>query len=499
MFALILIAAAYRVSAEEVTAAHIHNSCVTIYFYKDLPSFKSALADDKLSLTLSFLSLETPPDSIRHLLGKSGITEVYWQISGKTTKLLIRFDDKRGYTIARQPFSRSIAIETFRWNDLSPAEDNYRSGLLAEESASDSTAAELYKRAFSGKVAAAALRLCIMAAVVGNIAEAAEWLEKARASGIRSAELTAVSAYITQAKGDVRGAEIFAERFERQTGQRLIFDRVGDFPPPTTDMLDGEPIPIAASFDEESNVSTKQNTDTVSELDKRFANLFDDKKQPENNAERSAESSIIPSWAKTGSLAIMAFFCTGGFYIGFTYFRWRSARLKRRKNRPQTPTPTQDFAQELQSAALAQSAMRAYSPAAVDVTIDNVPAEPEQPKELHTKPTEQSIKSAAGKPLKKTPVQPKEAEPHNEIESLAGIFPPSEVQLAIRLHSQRRAHKTAALQAFVGNDVPAEHFRLAQTARTLGVEQGGLELKKALDGDNDHIVRLYQKFGIQVN
>lgn len=499
MFAFILIAAAYRATAVEIMAAHISGSNAIIYFNKDLPSFKSALADDKRSLTLVFPSLDAPTDSIRHLFGKSGITEMYWQISGKTTKLLIRFDDKRGYTIARQPFSRSLEIETFRWSDLSPAEDDYRSGLLAEESTADSMAIDLYKHAFSGGVAAAALRLGVMAAVTGDIVLTDEWIANARESGVRSAELTAVSAYLAQAKGDVRGAEIFAGRFAKQTGLRLILDKVGDFPPPTTDMFDGEPAPIAVSFDEETNSSAKQNIIVASDLNKRFANLFGEKKQPENNEAHSTESSIIPTWAKTGSLAIVAFFCTGGFYIGFTYFRWRSARLKRRKSRPKAVARTQDFAQELHSAALAQSAARAYSPATLDITID----EPSEPERLPVKPpvktAEPSIEILHKKSLKKISVPPKEIEPHSEIESLAGIFPPSEVQLAIRLHSQRRAHQTAALQSFAGNDVPDEHFRLAQTARTLGVEQDGLELKKALYGDNDHIARLYKKFGAQVN
>lgn len=499
MFALILIAATYQVSAEEVASAHISDSGANIYFRKDLPSFKSALADDKHSLTLSFSSLDAPPDSIRHLLGKSGITEMYWQVSGKTAKLLVRFDGKRGYTIARQPFSRSITIETFSWSNLSPAEDDYRSGLLAEESAADSIATELYKRAFSGGIAAAALRLGVMAAADGNIELATEWLGKARESGIRSAELTAASAYLARAKGDIRGAEFFADHFAKQTGQRLIFDRVGDFPPPATDLLDGEPTPIAVSFNEEVDTQAKQNTATTSDIDKRFANLFGTEKQPENTA-RSTESSIIPAWAKTGSLAIMAFFCTGGFYIGFTYFRWRSAKIRRRKNRPKaTVAPAQDFAQELHSAALAQSAARAYSPAALDVTIDGM-SEVERPKASPpAKPTERLTKPAPEKLSKAISPPASDAEPHSEIESLAGIFPPSEVQLAIRLHSQRRAHKTAALQSFVGNDVPAEHFRLAQTARTLGVEQAGLELKKALEGDNDHVARLYKKFVAQIN
>lgn len=501
-------------TAEEVTATRIASNRATIFFNKVLPNFSSFLSDDKRTLTLTFGALDIP-DSLRHILAKSGINEAYWQMSKSAVKLFLRFDEKQGYSVARQPFSRSLEVDVFRWSELTPAEDAYRSGLLAEESGADESSVSLYEKAYEGGIAAAALRLGVRAAIAGDVGQAADWLEKARAGGVRSPEMTAVSAYLAQQKGDERGAESLADRYTRQTGLRLIFDKVGDFPPPVSGTLEGEPLPVAAALDEEINPNAKPSTPaaaSTADLDKRFAKLFSDEKQPENKSPVSSQSSFIPAWAKTGSLAAAAFFCTGGFYIGFMYFRWRSSRLKHRKGSVKSGlqpshSPEATFEEELQSAALAQSASAAYaaaSPTAIDLSIDDsIPDERDETPAPQPAPVRQKRLPSS---VRKTPAKSSSErysrdiqENHSEIDSLAGIFPPGEVQLAMRLHSQRRAHKTAALESFSGGDVPNGSFRLSQTARSLGVEQSGLELKQALEGNNEHIARLYQKFGARMN
>lgn len=515
MFAFLLMgwlgtAAAF---ADEVTATRISSNRAVIFFNKTLPRCSSALSDDKRTLTLTFGALDVP-DSLRHILAKNGINEAYWQMSKSAAKLFLRFDDKQGYSIARQPFSHSFEVEIFRWSDLTPTEDAYRSGLLAEESGADESAASLYEKAFEGGVTVAALRLGVRAAVAGDVTQATDWLEKARTAGVRTPEMTAVSAYLAQQKGDERGAESLSARYTAQTGLRLIFDKVGDFPPPVSGIFEGEPLPAPATFDEELTPTTKQSSPAAAteDLDKRFAKLFSDEKHPENNAPVSAQSSFLPGWARTGSLAAAAFFCTGGFYIGFMYFRWRSSRLKRRKDSPKSGTQTSssphvNFEDELHSAALAQSASAAYTsaqPSSIDRSIDDSDhTEPKKISEPESKPVHPKRLPA---PTRKKPTKfvsetysNDSHENQSEIESLAGIFPPGEVQLAMRLHSQRRAHKTAALQSFSGDDVPRSAFRLSQTARSLGVEQSGLELKQALESGNEHIARLYQKFGARMN
>lgn len=505
MFALFSAIIAYPVFCEEVIATRIAGDQTTVFFQKTLPQFTSALSDDKRTLTLHFQSLDVP-DSLRYSLGKGVVKEAYWQISGKSAKLFLRFEEKRGYTIAKQPFSHSLAIEVFNWSQLSAAEDAYRRGLLAEESCVDSTANDLYNQAFNNCVAAAAMRIGIIAAVSGNTGDADEWFEKARQNGLRSPELTAASAYIARAKGDMRGAEFLADLFAKQTSQRLIFDKIGDFSPPNTEILSGEPIPLTASFDETAEPIQQNKKLSETDLNQRFASLFSEKKTESPNMAISSQSSFLPSWVKTGSLAFAAFFCTGGFYIGFMYFRWRKGHRQYRKKSQISNPPSHekgaDFADELHNAAMAQSASRAYSPQAIDFSIDDsIPEEAEQIilPQKESKIVEHSVLPKVPLAKRQSIEQLFDSEPHSEIEALAGIFPPGEIKLAMRLHSQRRTHKNETLQTLSGNEVPAGHYRLSQTARALGVEQNGLELKKMLADDSAQIARLYKKFGAQAN
>jgi hypothetical protein len=99
----------------------------------DPEMFTTKLSDDKTSLSLDLAGVDY--DNSRDNISRVGkINGIYFTDNDSRLKLDIKFNDSYGYTCTPQPLSASLVISVFKWNELDPGEDHYRSAQLALES-----------------------------------------------------------------------------------------------------------------------------------------------------------------------------------------------------------------------------------------------------------------------------------------------------------------------------------------------------------------------------
>ena len=440
--------------------------------------------------------------------------------------------EKRGYTAVYMPYSNSIAVEVFKWDELSPAEDNYRSGLLALENGIEGTAVDHLHKAANSRHADAAAHLGIIQLKKGEISNAIQNLKFAVSSGTRVDDSYAALSQILKMNNFEEKARRYAELFKNKTGLEGFAEI-----PLTMDMIDPgqdtEPVSLLETLDDSiisdtglapGDSSRMATADSLREH-KRFDNIFEEGQGQtgESKDSSSASYSMVPEWFHQVLIFIIVFAILVALILAFTYVRWRKRQLKNKSR----ITKKKDFGKDLQAesktmTAKARYASKAYKKAGtyIDKTTDpdnkghkaeekaegrELPnREKEEEKvankhfegkeklfEILSRITESKLKGEeSAESIKKTP--PTEASDKPDISA--------KLEMAKHLQEEQHKAKTKNLEGIKGSDVPSDVSKLTEVARNLGIEKGSLEIKKAMEqmeSDKKKISKLHDKFNVK--
>jgi len=459
-------------------------------FFRNYPiSFKSSLSDDKMNITLS-LNNCTVADTARMKPGRGIINDVYVNSQKNGITIFISLNEQTGYTAVPLPFTRSVVVETFRWVDLTPSEDTLRQGLLALEDNIADVAQRLLFSASLRQEPLAAFHLGLLYLQQGKINSALHNLRFAELYGVDIPDLYAAISQIYSIKDNLDSASKYAKLFQSKTG----FSYLPKIPIANiieTDTICLEPV-------SHLNLVPKVVQDSItrkdtSELAKKFEAILKDTIKKEDEIPAIYRQILTYIGGVVAGLILL---------VVYLYLRWRQKKQKevllktsQSKNK-KTSTKTDPKKQNDQAAKL--MAARAYSKMPKS-SVD----EPKQEKNLaktesikfeeKQKAIENIIEEIRSEQAEKEAnTEPTENEPINKPKKTVS----AKFEIAMNLVEEQRKIKQKNIEK-LGKEFIIETSRLNEIARSLGIEKGSLETRKAIENiekDPEKMQKLLEKF-----
>ncbi len=452
----------------------------TIIYFDVLPeTYKSRLSDDKRTIYLEIPKIEVV-DSCRQIVSGGIIKSVQIQTFKDKALVTIMLKERRGYNAILLPYSKAIMVEVFNWNELSPTDDKYRTGLLAYED-------RIYTEALENLLNAAKLKHANASAFAGmlllkngqvdsgiNLLETADEIH----SDIHDRYGALYHAYMIQ---DNRiEAEKYLDEFKKLSG--IIAPGIWEINLSTT--IDSSLIILTDSLRREftasftSNDTSRYNVESLTDTPIDTIAVSQIREFPSN----SYFLEII-------ALVSLAIFVS----LLYFYLKWRKSRQKAiAKHKSDAFT---------ESLKIAEGKVK---PSRVtDLYKQNEQTKPEETskdkkdanKEL-IKGVEQILKDAEDKKLHKS-----KSEKGKATQTPKSVGNPK-LELAMHLIEEQRKIKVSLLNNVKADELPNDSAKLSEYAKKLGIEKGGLETKQAIErlvSDEDYFKTISKKFRNEPN
>lgn len=471
-------------SQSTIEKVSIADSNEVMFYFNELPiTYKSKLSDDKRKLIISIANSNVQ-DNAKNLSGKGKIESVYINKVTNGIECIIILKERAGYTAVALPYSKAISVEIFKWEELSPAQDNYRSALLAIEDNIEVAAEKLLTSAHRSGLPDASAHLGIFKLRKGNLSEAAELLKSAAINRTGIHDVFGGISQLLNLNNQAEKAQLFAERFKKRTGL--------DFLPEIAlnaidDTIAGFSLGINY-FDEVLAIRDTVNTlsDTIS---KQFPNLFArDSLSVDNKNENKSE--FLPDWLFLSVLALIILAIVFAFIFGLRYLKWRQMQLEILKNKTRKSFSKEfDDAIKSRSQPNSEKGAELYNQSGriVDKTISDdekgnsetiIPIADDSIRTETASDTEEKLFAI----LSKVNEIKKEKEINDEIPEQSpkkGYSP--KLELAMHLQQEQQKLKQKNISGLQTKSIPTDVKRLNEFAKNLGIEKGSLEIKKALD------------------
>jgi hypothetical protein len=205
----LFLALAAHARATVVTDARWQGSDLLVRF-SDSVTYKIDLAEsDTAQLVIHVIGALSGPD-LGSINGPNGSQASITLSGANDLRLTVHGAGKMGYASVWRPYSHTLVVHTFDWDNLEYPQEQYYKGLLALEQGLDTQAEELLQVAHSTGDRRAASVLGVHYARMGSYAQAAALLAKP-ADADDYAALAAVQAH----NGDTAAARASQGEFER--------------------------------------------------------------------------------------------------------------------------------------------------------------------------------------------------------------------------------------------------------------------------------------------
>jgi len=447
----------------------------TIYFDFLPETYSSRLSDDKRTIYLELPKIEVV-DSCRQIVSGGIIKSIQVQTYKDKSLITIMLKERRGYNAVVLPYSKAIMVEVFNWNELSPTDDKYRTGLLAYEDKIYSEASKELINAAKSKHANAFAFAGILLLKSGQVQSSINMLLTSIEldSDIQDKYAALYHAYLIN--DNPSEAENYLNRFKKLTG--VVAPGIWD---------------IDLSVDVDNSLIAM--TDSLRNV---FASELEIAEAPEPDEESIAQTPNDTTEIVTHqelSLSNYLFeilsFIALAIFISLLYFylKWRASRQKIISQQK-----SDVFAETLKTAEVKIKPSRVtdiYKKNELNNTQPEIPNNQKNVDQELIKGVEQILKDAEEKKLHK-PIADKE-KPTVAFKQSGN----PKVELAIHLIEEQRKIKTSALNSIKIDELPNEPDKLNEYAKKLGIEKGGLETKQAIErliSDEEHFKTISKKF-----
>jgi len=494
-----------RLTIEPPSRAYLH---FTNYPIK----FSSQLADDKRKVIIDVAN-SLVADTARNRQGSDDISEIYVQFEGKNIKTFISLKEAKGYTAVPLPYSRSVMIDVFNWEKLTPAEDSYRTALLALEDDIISTAKTELLVAARGGIDEAAFFMGLILISEGKINSALKNLEFAEFKQVNIPDLYAALSQLYFIKKDEDKRIKFANKFMELSGVNsvnflsipLIIEQ---------DTAITEPIAHLV-FKQEASFSNA-NLDTA--INERFSNLFSDSVQKSNQDIIPGIYNDVLTLIGGGALVVV-------LLIILLYLRWRNKQILLNKNfessskdkttkkskpkqspnsakKTTTPVDSKDSIEAkklLVNKAYGTTTNKTDSQKVVfDKSIDKAEDKSNTASYKKMEENKKAIESML-QTIRSSKDIENQAESVTKLTEIKDEKPKNvsaKIEIAMHLAEEQRRIKQKSIES-LDNEITFEQEKLAEVAKKLGIEKGSLETKKAISNiekDAKALEKLKDKF-----
>jgi uncharacterized protein with PQ loop repeat len=473
-------------NANEITSILINPLNRVLIKFDSIPfNISSKLSDDKVKITVN-VGRNNFRDSLKQISGLGIISDVYITKTDTASLINIRTREKRGYTISHLPFTSQIAIEVFSWEKLSPEEELFRTGLLAEEDKIyDESLKNFYTASIKGYTPAA-LFLGLSYLRSSYFKQAAISFSYAYQMDSTNFDALAGLAVATLNLGDTSYANILLNDFRKKCNcpvklnynfARLELDSF---------FLDVSHLNYADLHLNDSILAT--DSSKLKSLAKDTSNIAKTKTDDEINL----FNFIIENYQ-------LILFIIGaiGISILYLYMKWRQKKLLSLKSKPSV-APKVSFNTELKNAATGINPQQAANLYKNSESNDKVEKNPEPPEPVNLQSVANPINKEKISRLE-TLLESITGKPASGLKSntsTGGVN--AKLQLAMHLADEQRKIKTQNLENLKLSTIPSDKKKLSEVSKKLGIEKGGLETKVALEKilkDKDKLRKLSDKFG----
>ncbi len=494
--------------------------------------FSVSLNNEKTKLIATFNGV-TASDKVSSLFGKGVMSDIDIVNSKGKVVAYIQLKEKQGFSLGSMPYSDALVIDAFSWENLSVSHDNYRSGLLALHDGIVKQAMPLLQQAAEAGIADACVYLGIELIKQARYDESLGWLKKGLQQQTSLPDVYAALCQISRVNGLFEEAKRYEKLFSEKTGIRSVLDIPVEYQPPLNTELDNneEPLSLASLIADENFSDTLSKTSVAEKKDTtRFASLFNSGgEQKKAQSSEINNASLMPSWMKTMSVAIVAVISSLFLIMLILYSRWRKRRRLEMEDEEINETADEKeangFAKELalanQQSASTQTAIHRYGNNNINALIDDdsehaindtvtgtieLPHDRTMLEEFVSEVFERG-KSVVEKgrnfveERKQNPssglYEPEEQKDMIWDDESIISSPRGEFELAMHLQAKQRLHRSELLESLDTDIIPKQQFGISKIARKLGVETGSIETKRTfshLQTDTRALNNLRQKF-----
>lgn len=492
-----------------------------------------SLNAEKTKLIATFNGI-TVSDKVSTVYGKGSMSDIDMVYSKGQVVAYMQLKEKQGFSVGLLPYSNALVFDVFSWGNLNAAHDNYRSGLLALHDGIIKQAMPLLQKAAESGIGDASVYLGMELIKQARYDEATGWLKKALQQQTNLPDVYAALCQIARVNGLFEEAKRYEKMFSEKTGIRSVLDIPVEYQPPinseSADVSD-EPVSLASIIADEIQQDSAIGTTISEQKDTtRFASLFGTGgNQNKTTDTEPVNASLMPTWMKTMSVAVVSVIASLFLMTILFYVRWRKRRrIEMEDEEENEETDKKEigaFAKELamanQQSASVQSVINNYNRQTIDTLIEDESIFPltdgaNYTADMQTEKTmlEEFVSEVFERG--KTVVE----KGRNFVEErrqnpTAGLYEPEEqrdliwedeamistprgeFELAMHLQAKQRLHRSELLESLDTEIIPKQQFGVSKIARKLGVETGSIETKRTfsqLQTDTRALNTLRQKF-----
>lgn len=451
-----------------------------IIYFDVLPdAYSSKLSDDKRTIYIELPKIEVV-DSCRQIVSGGIIKSVQVQTLKEKALITLMLKERRGYNAVILPYSKAIMVEVFNWNELTQADDKFRTSLLAYEDGIFSEALNDLLNVAKLKHANASVFAGMILLKNGQIQSAINLLKTATElnSDINDRYAALYHAYMIL---DNRiEAEKYLDEFKKNSGVAAP----GIWEINLSTDVDSSLIALTDSL-RNSFTASVANLDTFnSEIE------FPDEVTVDTlTTSQSNEFSMNSYLFELIALISIAIFVS----LLYFYLKWKNTRQKAISKQK-----SDAFAESLKTAEVKGKPSKV-----TDLYKQNEQTKPEKTSNIKNeenkeiiKGVEQILKDAEDKKFQKTKV--------DKDKTLQNPKPKGnpKVELAMHLIEEQRKIKSSVLSNIKTDEMPHDPEKLSEYAKKLGIERGGLETKQAIErllSDEDYFKTISKKFRNESN
>jgi hypothetical protein len=494
-----------------------------IIYCNEMPKkYTTELTADKKKITIH-LNNASVDEKARQISGLGIMENVYVQSTNKNLDIYIILKDKRGFTVAPLPYSQALIVEVFEWNKLSSAEDNYRSGLLGMEDGVNKSARRYLESAVRAGDVNAAVFLGMIQLGEGKTNAAVENFHLALKGKTTINDVYAALSQVLYANNNQDKSKYYAEIFQKKTGLKTF--PVINIPKNQDEITPSEPVALMELLNDPIlNDSSLNLTDTTGKIKSndslaksgQFDNLFKNSKDSASAAKEGYDKtipSLVPEWFSKILVFIGIFVILMTIIIAYAYMKWRKTQAEKIIQKSTFGNDLRRASDRITPKPVQSEAIKAYkkSGAILDKTIGNEttkeetkPIENLKDKNIKTDDTTQDkldqdkLFAILSKVSENKVV---ETDDNRNIIIEEKPKPVSaKLELAMHLREEQRKVKEQSIESLKTTKIPTDIKKLGEVAKSLGIEKGSIETRKALErfeSDKNQLSEIEKKFQVK--
>lgn len=439
--------------------------------FNNLPKvFSSQLSDDKQKIIIKINESFQVVDTV---LSFDGIIKQAAIIANsESCQITLDLGDRRGYTVTSLPYSNSLIVDVFQWNNLSKGEDKLRTSLIALEGNFKESAYNDLISAIKDTTKEAAVILGLNLIKESYLESAAKILEFAE----KNLDTTIIELYaglsdIYNQRNNLNRSNYYSKKYLQYSKDKKMVFLLSSYVNPEDSIFLNK-----LSFLDSFKVETKIDTNTIMAHDSTLVKSNDSLLTSENKIDNSIIEYFL--YALFALLILIVFF----------YVKWRNQRIQEIINAKKIKIPNNKSENKskvsVENKPINKILANIYKKQ--DEKKDDTEPESKPQKSEMEKINEQAEKTKnlldiVKKVQDENKIKQKTDIKNQEIEQKSQTQVPARVEIALNIAKEQKRIKEQSLDEFNSILLPTDIEKLNEISKKLGIEMGGFEIRKQID------------------